>query len=284
MIAQIAADALGLPLAAFRFVSGDTHLTPDAGKTSASRQTVVSGRAAQAAARALARRDPAPRQRRPRRPPRARPRPASRSAAPAPSTSPPCPRTPTATSSPPTPPGTRRPPRSTPTARASPTPSTAPAPSSPSSRSTPPSAPSACIRVTAAHDVGRAINPTLAEGQIEGGIAMGLGMALMEEYLPGPHRQPARLPDPDDRRRPRDRTRPDREARPRRPLRRPRPRRAHADPDRARHPQRHPPRHRRRDRPPPRPPRPRPRRDPPRKARTMTPAPLATPQDFIQVS
>ena len=40
-------------------------------------------------------------------------------------------------------------------------------------------------RVTAAHDVGRAINPTLAEGQIEGGIAMGIGLALMEEYLPG---------------------------------------------------------------------------------------------------
>ena len=40
------------------------------------------------------------------------------------------------------------------------------------------------IRITAAHDVGRAINPLLAEGQIEGGIAQGLGMALMEEYLP----------------------------------------------------------------------------------------------------
>ena len=37
----------------------------------------------------------------------------------------------------------------------------------------------------AAHDVGRAINPLLAEGQIEGGIAQGLGLALMEEYLPG---------------------------------------------------------------------------------------------------
>ena len=37
----------------------------------------------------------------------------------------------------------------------------------------------------AAHDVGRAINPTLVEGQIEGGIAQGLGLALMEEYLPG---------------------------------------------------------------------------------------------------
>jgi CO/xanthine dehydrogenase Mo-binding subunit/aerobic-type carbon monoxide dehydrogenase small subunit (CoxS/CutS family) len=41
------------------------------------------------------------------------------------------------------------------------------------------------LRITAAHDVGRAINPLLAEGQIEGGIAQGLGMALMEEFLPG---------------------------------------------------------------------------------------------------
>ncbi|MDJ0824108.1 MAG: molybdopterin-dependent oxidoreductase [Rhodobacter sp.] len=40
-------------------------------------------------------------------------------------------------------------------------------------------------RITAAHDVGRVINPLLAEGQVEGGIAQGLGMALMEEYLPG---------------------------------------------------------------------------------------------------
>jgi CO/xanthine dehydrogenase Mo-binding subunit len=41
------------------------------------------------------------------------------------------------------------------------------------------------LKITAAHDVGRAINPTLCEGQIEGGIAQGLGLALMEEYLPG---------------------------------------------------------------------------------------------------
>ncbi len=41
------------------------------------------------------------------------------------------------------------------------------------------------LRVVAAHDVGRAINPTLIEGQVEGGIAQGIGMALMEEYLPG---------------------------------------------------------------------------------------------------
>ena len=41
------------------------------------------------------------------------------------------------------------------------------------------------LRMVAAHDVGRAINPLLAEGQIEGGIAQGLGLALMEEFLPG---------------------------------------------------------------------------------------------------
>jgi aldehyde oxidoreductase len=41
------------------------------------------------------------------------------------------------------------------------------------------------LRVIAAHDVGHAINPTLIEGQIEGGVAQGLGMALMEEFFPG---------------------------------------------------------------------------------------------------
>lgn len=40
-------------------------------------------------------------------------------------------------------------------------------------------------KIVAAHDVGKAINPTQVEGQIEGGIAQGLGLALMEEYLPG---------------------------------------------------------------------------------------------------
>jgi aldehyde oxidoreductase len=41
------------------------------------------------------------------------------------------------------------------------------------------------LKVTAGHDVGKAINPTLIEGQIEGGVAQGLGMALMEEFFPG---------------------------------------------------------------------------------------------------
>jgi xanthine dehydrogenase molybdenum-binding subunit len=36
-------------------------------------------------------------------------------------------------------------------------------------------------RVVAAHDVGRIINPTLFEGQIEGAVVMGLGYALTEE-------------------------------------------------------------------------------------------------------
>ncbi|MBS0444965.1 MAG: molybdopterin-dependent oxidoreductase [Proteobacteria bacterium] len=41
------------------------------------------------------------------------------------------------------------------------------------------------LHIHAAHDVGRAINPTLVEGQIHGGIAQGIGLALMEEYVNG---------------------------------------------------------------------------------------------------
>ena len=41
------------------------------------------------------------------------------------------------------------------------------------------------LRLTAAHDVGRAVNPGLVEGQVEGGVAQGIGLALMEEYVPG---------------------------------------------------------------------------------------------------
>jgi len=43
-----------------------------------------------------------------------------------------------------------------------------------------------CIqRLVAAHDVGKAINPLLVEGQIHGGVAQGVGLALMEEFVPG---------------------------------------------------------------------------------------------------
>ena len=37
-------------------------------------------------------------------------------------------------------------------------------------------------KVIAAHDVGKAINPLNIEGQIEGGVVMGLGYALTEDY------------------------------------------------------------------------------------------------------
>ncbi|MFZ5918822.1 MAG: molybdopterin-dependent oxidoreductase [Chloroflexota bacterium] len=40
-------------------------------------------------------------------------------------------------------------------------------------------------RLVAAHDVGRAVNPLDARGQIEGAVLMGLGAALMEEVIPG---------------------------------------------------------------------------------------------------
>lgn len=39
------------------------------------------------------------------------------------------------------------------------------------------------LKVVAAHDVGKAINPLAVEGQIEGGCMMGLGYALMEEVI-----------------------------------------------------------------------------------------------------
>ena len=37
-------------------------------------------------------------------------------------------------------------------------------------------------RIVAAHDVGKAVNPTSVEGQIEGGVVMSLGYALTERY------------------------------------------------------------------------------------------------------
>ncbi len=39
------------------------------------------------------------------------------------------------------------------------------------------------LRVVAAHDCGTPINPMLVEGQVEGGISMGIGFALQEEIL-----------------------------------------------------------------------------------------------------
>ncbi|MDT8345311.1 MAG: molybdopterin cofactor-binding domain-containing protein, partial [Thermohalobaculum sp.] len=187
VIAQIAADALGVPVGAIRLVGPDTALTPDAGKTSASRQTYVSGRAAHAAGRALraailrhanvseaadirlegatlAIRDGAER-------------------------------------------------RAIGLA-ALPTGAGGYVFAAEASYDPPTTALDAdgqgvpyavygygaqivalevdtrlgtvrLHRITAAHDLGRVINPTLAEGQIEGGIAQGIGLALMEDYVPG---------------------------------------------------------------------------------------------------
>ena len=55
ILTQICADALGVSVSALRLVEGDTDLTEDAGKTSASRQTFVSGNAVKAAGEDLRR-------------------------------------------------------------------------------------------------------------------------------------------------------------------------------------------------------------------------------------
>jgi CO/xanthine dehydrogenase Mo-binding subunit/aerobic-type carbon monoxide dehydrogenase small subunit (CoxS/CutS family) len=183
VIAQICADALGLPLDRFRFVLGDTALTFDAGKTSASRQTFVSGRAALEAGRDLRRRILALAN-------------AGEDATFALD-------------------GTRL--TVTDAAGATRTLDLAalPADLDGDGRYDPPTtaldadgqgtpyatygfaAQIALVRVdthlgtvkveeiVAAQDVGRAINPTLVIGQIHGGIAQGLGLALMEEFIPG---------------------------------------------------------------------------------------------------
>ncbi|MGD9915990.1 MAG: molybdopterin-dependent oxidoreductase [Rhizobiaceae bacterium] len=187
VITQIAADALGLPVEKFRLVIADTAITPDAGKTSASRQTFVTGRAAEKSAKALReqilragnvsgeaelaldgaclviREGDATR----RIDLSALPRDADGYVFHA-----------EETYDPPTLPldakgqgkpyavygwgaqvveldidmklGTVK-----------------------------------LVKITAAHDVGKAINPLLVEGQVEGGIAQGIGLALMEEYIPG---------------------------------------------------------------------------------------------------
>lgn len=171
VLAQIAAEALGVPAAALDLVVGDTDRTPDAGKTSASRQTFVSGSAAKRAGEAL------------------------RAAI------------------------LRHTNGEIGWDGASLTVGGAPfRPSEPLEgvgRFDPPTVPldadgqgtpyatygfgaQLCAlsvdvrlgtvklqRFVAAHDVGRAINPTLVEGQIHGGIAQGIGLALMEEFVPG---------------------------------------------------------------------------------------------------
>ena len=181
IMTQIAADSLGLPASQFALVAGDTDLTADAGKTSASRQTFVSGQAAERAGRDL-------RQQILR----------LANAGPEAVLSLDGSRLTVrdggevrtidlATAGPLMGEGTFDPP-------------TTPLDSDGQGIPYATYAFAAQIavvevdvelgtvkvlRMVAAHDVGKAINPTLVEGQIEGGIAQGLGLALMEEYLPG---------------------------------------------------------------------------------------------------
>lgn len=187
ILTQIAAEALGLPASAFRLVVGDTDLTADAGKTSASRQTYVSGNAARLAAEAL----------------RARILALANAGAGArlalegaalrvddgenrrvidlaslESGSDGVVLTGDASWDPPT------------------------SPLDADGQGAPYGSYGFAAQIAevevdmelgtvkvrhihAAHDVGRAINPTLVEGQIHGGIAQGLGLALMEEFIPG---------------------------------------------------------------------------------------------------
>lgn len=181
IMTQIAADALGLPAAQFALVAGDTDLTADAGKTSASRQTFVSGRAAELAGLDLRRQIL---------------RLANSGADAVLSLQ-----------------GTKLAVRDGDTVRGIDLATTGPLDGE--GVFDPPTTPLDAdgqgvpyatyafaaqiatvevdtelgtvkvLRIVAAHDVGKAINPTMVEGQIEGGIAQGLGLALMEEYLPG---------------------------------------------------------------------------------------------------
>ena len=91
------------------------------------------------------------------------------------------------------------------------------------------------LAIEAAHDVGRAMNPTLVEGQIHGGIAQGLGLALMEEFIPGRTENLHDYLIPTVGRHAAYRHPPDRGSRARGPLRRQGRGRARADRHRARH-------------------------------------------------
>ena len=187
IVTQICADALGAPIDRFDLVSGDTSITPDCGKTSASRQTFVTGKAAQMAGTALRRAilhladaaEPATiqfndggvmvKEEDKQRTISLRDLPRDRNGYVL---------TSEATFDPPT------------------------SPLDENGQGTPYAVfgfgahlakiavdtelgTVRVLKITAAHDVGRAINPTLIEGQIEGGAAQGLGMALMEEFFPG---------------------------------------------------------------------------------------------------
>jgi CO/xanthine dehydrogenase Mo-binding subunit/aerobic-type carbon monoxide dehydrogenase small subunit (CoxS/CutS family) len=186
VLLQIASDALGLPVSAFRSVVGDTDLTFDAGKTSASRQTFISGNAARLAGQDLRGRILA----------FANAGPAAKLALDFPFLT-------IADGDavrrldlsglpavggvvlegigswdPPTGPLDRE-------GRGVPYATYGFAAQMAEVEVDMLLATTKVLTIVAAHDVGRAINPTLVEGQIHGGIAQGLGLALMEEFVPG---------------------------------------------------------------------------------------------------
>ena len=181
IMTQIAADALGLPVAQFTLVAGDTDLTADAGKTSASRQTFVSGRAAEGAGRDLRQQIL--------RLANAGPdaalsleggKVAVRDGAEVRVID-------LATTGALMGEGTFDPPTTPLDANGQGIPYATYAFAAQMAEVEVDTELGTVkvLRIVAAHDVGKAINPTLVEGQIEGGIAQGLGLALMEEFLPG---------------------------------------------------------------------------------------------------
>jgi aldehyde oxidoreductase len=188
IMAQICADALGIPVGALTLVTGDTDLTPDAGKTSASRQTFVSGAAAKLAGEDLRRQILA----------RAGADAVAQiaiidgrllvrdggvvheidlGALPASNESGDV-LTGSGHFDPPTTPLDED-------GQGAPYASYAFAAQMAEIEIDTRLGTVQVKRITAAHDVGRAINPTQVEGQIHGGVAQGIGLALMEEYLPG---------------------------------------------------------------------------------------------------
>lgn len=163
VMAQIAADAIGIPVGALVLVTGDTALTRDAGKTSASRQTFVSGNAVLLAGRALrAEMD----------------RHGNQSLADLPVD---------ADGFVLRGEGRYDPPTTVLDGDGQGVPYAAYAFAAQCAHVEVDTALGIVrvLRIAAAHDVGRAVNPGLVEGQIHGGIAQGLGLALMEEYIPG---------------------------------------------------------------------------------------------------
>ena len=185
VIPQIAADALGVPIACLRYVGPDTHLTPDCGRTSASRQTLITGRAAFLAGTALRHRllalAGAPAEARITADARGlvidgrvvdlRGLPVDAHGyvvAAEESFDPPI----TALDA---------------NGQGSPYGTYAFGAQIAEVEVDGQSGRVRVLKVVAAHDVGRMVNPSLLEGQVEGAVAQGVGLALMEQYHPGRH-------------------------------------------------------------------------------------------------